>query len=86
MNPIWIKPDWAFIEEGEPLPRSYRERVEPDMLGDYAMDLGDGYLIHGTLFKRALGMSVTHGCVRVGDEDLEAIFNAVRIGTRVYIV
>jgi len=86
IDPVWIKPDWAFIEEGEPLPKSYKERVEPDMLGDYAMDLGDGYLIHGTLYKRALGMSVTHGCVRVGDEDLARIFKTVQIGTRVYII
>lgn len=85
-NPIWIKPDWDFIENGEPLPKSFSERVEPDMLGDYAMDLGDGYLIHGTLYKRALGMSVTHGCVRVGDADLETIYRAVHVGTRVYII
>ncbi|PYT09503.1 MAG: L,D-transpeptidase [Acidobacteria bacterium] len=85
-NPIWIKPDWEFIEEGKPLPTSFKERVEEDMLGDYALDIGDGYLIHGTLYKRALGMSVTHGCVRVGDDDLEVIYKAVRIGSRVYII
>ncbi len=38
------------------------------------------------LYKRALGMSVTHGCVRVGDDDLEVIYKAVRIGSRVYII
>jgi L,D-transpeptidase YbiS len=86
VDPIWVKPDWAFIEEGKPVPASFRERLEPYMLGDYALDLGDGYLIHGTLFKRSLGMSVTHGCVRVGDEDLAAIFRAVKPGTRVFII
>ena len=40
-------------------------------LGDYALALGDGYLIHGTIYKRFLGMPVTHGCVRLNDEDLE---------------
>jgi lipoprotein-anchoring transpeptidase ErfK/SrfK len=85
VNPVWVKPDWAFIEEGEPLPKSVDERVAPDELGDYAMDLGDGYLIHGTLYERSLGMSVTHGCVRVGAKDLDVIFHAVRVGTPVYI-
>ena len=85
MNPVWIKPDWAFIEDGEPIPKKSSERLAPEELGDYAMDLGDGYLIHGTLYERSLGMSVTHGCVRLGAKDLEAVFKSVRIGTPVYI-
>jgi lipoprotein-anchoring transpeptidase ErfK/SrfK len=85
VNPVWIKPDWAFIEEGEEIPRKQSDRLAPEEMGDYAMDLGDGYLIHGTLYERSLGMSVTHGCVRLGAKDLEAIFKAVKIGTRVYI-
>ena len=84
-NPVWIKPDWAFLEEGEPIPRGLAERLAPAELGAYAMDLGDGYLIHGTLYTRALGLSVTHGCVRLGDDDLEKVFNTVKIGTPVYI-
>lgn len=85
-DPIWTKPDWAFVEAGEDLPTKYDERVEEGVLGDYALDLGDGYLIHGTLFERALGLHVTHGCVRVGAKDLEAIFKQVPVGTRVYII
>jgi L,D-transpeptidase YbiS len=84
-NPVWIKPDWAFLEEGEPIPRSIAERMAPMELGAYAMDLGDGYLIHGTLYQRALGLSITHGCVRLGDRDLETVYKAVTIGTPVYI-
>ncbi|HZI93030.1 MAG TPA: L,D-transpeptidase, partial [Patescibacteria group bacterium] len=85
-EPVWTKPDWAFVEAGENLPKGYDERVEEGVLGDYAMDLGDGYLIHGTLFERALGLHVTHGCVRVGSKDLEQIFKSVAVGTRVYII
>lgn len=84
-NPVWIKPDWAFLEVGEAIPRRLAERLAPTELGDYAMDLGDGYLIHGTLYQRALGLSVTHGCVRLGDEDLDHVYHKVRIGTPVYI-
>ncbi len=84
-NPVWNKPDWAFIEDGLPIPKSAAERVDTYSLGSYALYLGDGYLIHGTLYQRLLGRSVTHGCVRLGDDDLEAVFNAAPIGTRVYI-
>jgi L,D-transpeptidase-like protein len=84
-NPVWVKPDWAFLEEGEPVPRDLAARLAPTELGAYAMDLGDGYLIHGTLYERALGLSITHGCIRLGDRDLETIYKAVRIGTSVYI-
>ncbi len=85
-EPIWTKPDWAFVEVGESLPRNWSERLEEGVLGDYALDLGQGYLIHGTLFERALGLHVTHGCVRLGAKDLEAIFKNVNIGTKVYII
>ncbi len=84
-QPVWIKPDWAFLEEGEPIPKSIAERLAPAELGAYAMDLGDGYLIHGTLYQRALGLSITHGCVRLGDGDLETVYGTIRIGTPVYI-
>jgi len=84
-EPVWIKPDWAFLEVGEAIPRKLAERLAPAELGAYAMDLGDGYLIHGTLYKRALGLSVTHGCVRLGDDDLDRVYHKVKIGTPVYI-
>lgn len=84
-NPYWVKPDWAFIEEGEPIPKKLDDRMEEGVLGDYALGFGDGYFIHGTLYTRLLGRNVTHGCVRVGDKDLEAIFKAVSIGTKIYI-
>ncbi|OLD63251.1 MAG: hypothetical protein AUI47_09815 [Acidobacteria bacterium 13_1_40CM_2_68_5] len=84
-NPVWVKPDWAFLEEGEPVPRDLAARLAPTELGDYAMDLGEGYLIHGTLYERALGLSITHGCVRLGGRDLETVYKNVRVGTPVYI-
>lgn len=84
-NPYWVKPDWAFIEEGEKIPRSMEDRIEAGTLGDYALGFGQGYFIHGTLYTRLLGRNVTHGCVRVGDEDLKEIFKAVSVGTKIYI-
>jgi L,D-transpeptidase YbiS len=84
-DPVWKKPDWAFIEEGKPIPDDPTERIEAGVLGEYALYLGDGYLIHGTLYERLLGYSVTHGCVRVGRDDLRKLYESVDIGTEVYI-
>jgi len=84
--PIWVKPDWAFIEEGEPVPGAQAEaRFEEGTLGKYALYFGNGYMIHGTLFQRFLGQSVTHGCVRVGDADLETVYQNAKVGTKIYI-
>lgn len=84
-DPVWVKPDWAFLEEGASPPSSFRERIERDALGEWALDLGDGYMIHGTLYERLLGRSLTHGCIRVGRDDLRRLARAVRPGTPVYI-
>jgi L,D-transpeptidase YbiS len=85
-DPIWVKPDWAFVETGETIPHKLDLRMEEGVLGDYALDLGQGYLIHGTLFERALGLHVTHGCVRMGSKDLEYLFKNIPPGTKVFIV
>jgi hypothetical protein len=85
-SPVWKKPDWAFIEEGLPVPsKSSYLRYEFGVLGDYAMSLGHGYLIHGTLYQRLLGMPVTHGCIRLGDDDLKAVYQNLNIGSKVFI-
>lgn len=85
-NPVWKKPDWAFIEEGLPIPGpNHPSRWEEGTLGAYKLEIGDGYMIHGTIYKRRMGMSVTHGCVRLLDDDLEAVYKAMEVGSKVYI-
>ncbi|HKK42870.1 MAG TPA: L,D-transpeptidase [Bacteroidales bacterium] len=85
-NPVWKRPDWSFVEEGLPIPPADdQSRYEYGVLGDYALSIGDGYLIHGTIYKRFLGMPVTHGCVRLNDDDLKVIFNTLSVGSKVYI-
>lgn len=84
-QPWWRKPDWAFIEENEPIPKNESERLDPEMLGEYALGFGDGYFIHGTIYERLLGVSVTHGCVRLGSDDLKFIYDKTSIGTPLYI-
>ncbi len=84
-NPVWIKPDWAFVEEGFAPPEEAHERADDVSLGDYGIYLGDGYLIHGTLFKSLLGRKITHGCIRLGDEDLEYLYRRLPVGARVFL-
>jgi L,D-transpeptidase YbiS len=84
-KPAWRKPDWAFIEEGEPIPKNPGDRIEYGMLGEYGLYFGDGFLIHGTLYERLLGRNVTHGCIRLGKQDLRQVVQATRLGTQIYI-
>ncbi len=84
-NPTWIKPDWAFIEEGEAIPKKSSDRAEEGVMGDYALGIGNGYFLHGTLYTRLLGRNVTHGCVRIGDADLEYLYKNSPLGTKVYL-
>ena len=84
-SPVWTKPDWAFIEEGLPVPSGrHPSRYEYGVLGDYALSLGEGYKIHGTIYKRQLGAAVTHGCIRLDDEDLEKVYRTLNVGSKVY--
>lgn len=84
-DPVWTMPDWAFIEEGEDLPKNWSDRIDKASLGDYALYLGDGYMIHGTLYQRYLGRNVTHGCIRLGDADLEYTYRNAPVGTLVFL-
>lgn len=84
-HPVWVKPDWAFIEEGLLVPRNPAERVEQGVLGDYAIGFGKGYFIHGTLYTRLLGKNVTHGCIRLNDDDLKSVYQLARVGTPIMI-
>ena len=54
-------------------------------LGAYRLDLGGGYLLHGTPHEDSIGEASTHGCVRLADEDIEWLYEHVPRGTPVYI-
>lgn len=85
-NPQWRKPDWAYVEEGSPVPPPEDpSRMVSGELGAFVLNLGDGYLIHGTRREELLGRPASHGCVRVGGVDLEKLYQSVPTGTRVYI-
>jgi hypothetical protein len=54
-------------------------------LGKYKLNLGEGYMLHGTIDQATIGMAATHGCVRLHDEDIEWLYDNVSVGTKVYI-
>jgi hypothetical protein len=55
------------------------------VLGTRRLKMGDGYAIHGTNKPETIGRSVSHGCVRMRNEDLERLYPMVAVGTPVYI-
>ena len=75
-------------ERGDPLPPVVKSGPE-NPLGLYAMRLGitpGAYLIHGTNNPIAVGMAITHGCIRMYPEDIEALFPMVAVNTPVWLV
>jgi L,D-transpeptidase catalytic domain len=66
-------------------PQGTKHRSIQGELGHYRLDLGDGYLLHGTPYARSIGAAVTHGCVRLADDDIEWLYENVPVGTKVYI-
>ena len=66
-------------------PFGVNQRRYKGVLGTRRLVLGDGYGIHGTNAPETIGRSVSHGCVRLRNEDIEKLFEMVPVGTPVYI-
>ena len=89
-NPSWYPPESIRAEHAamnDPLPAVVPPGPD-NPLGAHALRLAipGGYLIHGTNKPAGVGMRVTHGCIRMFPEDVEALFSIVEIGTQVLIV
>lgn len=61
------------------------QRHYDKVLGKYRLELGGGYGIHGTDEPDKLGQSVSHGCVRLGDDDIAQLYGMVNVGDTVII-
>ncbi len=66
-------------------PIDTKQRHFKGVLGHYRLELGDGYGIHGTDEPDRLGESVSHGCVRLGDEDIARLYAMANVGDTVII-
>jgi len=129
-KPLWVPPDWHYIEEaqknglsivrlqrgqeiggltvsgsevydnGVPVengkmlvrggavvipPVGTRPRQFPDVLGTHRLNLGDGYALHGTQAVSQLGQSVSHGCVRLHNDDIARLYEVANVGDEVII-
>lgn len=79
-------PPGAMIRVGDSIvipPLGVKQRQFDKVLGSYRLNLGDGYALHGTQQTSQLGQSVSHGCVRLGDKDIEALYRMVNVGDEV---
>ena len=89
-NPTWTPPESVrkeHAERGDVLPKVVP--AGPDNpLGLFAMRLAvsGSYLIHGTNNPLAVGMAVTHGCIRMYPEDIAALIPLVPVGTKVRLI
>lgn len=66
-------------------PFGTNQRKYPDVLGSYRLYLGDGYALHGTNNPASVGQAVSHGCVRLRNQDIETLYQQVAVGTPVFI-
>jgi len=82
------------VEEGKLLvrggavvipPVGTRARQFPEVLGTHRLNLGDGYALHGTQAVKQLGQSVSHGCVRLHNDDIARLFQMANVGDEVII-
>jgi L,D-transpeptidase ErfK/SrfK len=85
VNPTWVIPD-SIREEHIRERGDYRTLIPggaPDNpLGKYRLELTmPGYRIHGTDIPWGVGMQVSHGCVRLYPEDIEALYPQIGVGT-----
>lgn len=88
-DPTWTPPASIRAEhaaKGDPLPAVVPAGPH-NPLGTRAMRLGlPSYLIHGTDKPYGVGMRVSHGCVRMRREDVEALFDKVHVKEKVRII
>lgn len=90
-NPVWYPPESVRKEHaaaGDPLP-AFVPSGPDNPLGLFAMRLAAGngtYLIHGTNNPIAVGLAVTHGCIRMYPDDVAALFPLIPVGTPVRLI
>jgi L,D-transpeptidase ErfK/SrfK len=84
-DPVWRVP--ASIRKEDPgLPPLVLPGPD-NPLGGYWLQLSaNGYGIHGTNRPYGIGREVSHGCIRLYPEDIQMLFNLVKLGTKVIIM
>jgi hypothetical protein len=66
-------------------PLGTTQRRYAGVLGTHRLNMGNGYALHGTNQPASVGRAVSHGCVRLRNEDIAKLYAMVPVGTPVYI-
>lgn len=78
----WIRPDWYFVEEGEPVPKRWEDRRVPGFFR-YKLVFDGSRYVH---YAEATGGRLTHGCLGLDWEDAEAVFHTMQVGSNCIII
>lgn len=88
-DPAWYPPQ-SIREQAEQRGETMPFEVPPgpdNPLGRHAILLDlSGYLLHGTNRPWGIGMRATHGCIRLGPEDIAYLYEEMEPGMAVRIV
>ena len=85
-DPVWILPDWYYVKRGEPIPPiDSPARMRHGELGAAALYLTEEIAIHGTDHPELLGDQISHGCIRMSNEDVLRLYGELEVGTPVII-
>lgn len=66
-------------------PLKTRQRQFDEVLGSHRLKLDRGIALHGTNRPESVGQAVSHGCLRLLNQDIEKLYRTVPVGTPVYI-
>lgn len=74
-NPQYTTPEGKVIPADDPT----------NPVGEYWIDIGDGYGIHGTIDPQSVGRAESRGCIRLRNDDIAELFTLLVVGSEVVI-
>jgi len=86
-NPLEATDGREIVVDGKVIvpPLGTTQRRYEGVLGTHRLSLGNGYALHGTNRPETIGQAVSHGCIRLRNEDIARLYETVPVGTPVYI-
>ena len=82
-------PDWtppAQMRQRQPYLPTHMEGGPNNPLGARALYLGSSlYRIHGTNEPYTIGQNVSSGCIRMLNDDVQDLYERVKVGTKVIV-
>jgi lipoprotein-anchoring transpeptidase ErfK/SrfK len=84
---VAVEPGRELVAAGNIVipPYGTNQRKYYGVLGSHRINLGNGYALHGTNQPESIGRSVSHGCIRLRNEDISELYAKVSIGTPIFI-